>query len=77
VQPLLTSSPPANRARQRWEPRPETEKADRLEIEATNISRATVNFERARLSCDAELEVETDGPLTIRLAGCGRSESFG
>jgi pimeloyl-ACP methyl ester carboxylesterase len=60
-----------------WGPTPRTEKADRLEIEATNVARAVVDVKRARLSCDAELDVATDGPLRVRLAGCGRAESFG
>jgi hypothetical protein len=48
-----------------------------LEITATNLSRITVHPQRAKLGCDAELEVDTDGPLTVALAGCGRRESFG
>ncbi|HEX2087671.1 MAG TPA: prolyl oligopeptidase family serine peptidase [Solirubrobacteraceae bacterium] len=52
-------------------------RADRLRIEATNLAEMTVHPERARVSCDVALEVESDGPLTVRLAGCGRTERFG
>jgi hypothetical protein len=68
---------PYSERSQAWAARPQTQEADRLEIETTNIARAVVNVERARLSCDAELDVDTDGPVTIRLAGCGRGERFG
>ena len=50
---------------------------DRLRIVATNMSDVTVNVQRARVTCEAELEVESDGPLTVRLDGCERTERFG
>ena len=28
------------------------------------------------MDCDAELRVRTDGPLTVTLVGCDRTESF-
>jgi hypothetical protein len=68
--------PYIERAREWGEP-PAAPKADRLVVETTNIARATIDPKRARLSCDAELEVTTDGPLSIRLAGCERRERFG
>ena len=52
-------------------------RADRLRIVATNLSQMVVNVQRARVTCDAELEVDSDGPLTVRLEGCGRVEEFG
>ena len=50
--------------------------ANRLDIIATNIAAFTVNPSRARVDCNADLNVTTDGPLTVTLAGCGRSENF-
>ncbi len=50
---------------------------DVLEVTATNLSTITVHPKRAKLGCGAELDVDTDGPLTVALAGCGRHESFG
>jgi hypothetical protein len=52
-------------------------RADRLRIVATNLSEVTVNVQRARVSCGAELDVDSDGPLAVRLDGCGRVEEFG
>jgi hypothetical protein len=52
-------------------------RADRLRITATNVSEVVVNVSRARVTCAADLEVESDGPLAVRLDGCGRVERFG
>jgi hypothetical protein len=45
--------------------------ADKLDITATNIATMTVNPARARVDCNAVLNVTTDGPFTVTLAGCG------
>jgi hypothetical protein len=50
---------------------------NRLRIEAANVSSVVVDPRRARVTCGADLEVESDGPLEVRLAGCGRTETFG
>jgi hypothetical protein len=42
-----------------------------------NLRSLTVAVGRAKLSCDAELDVTTDGPLTVKLAGCHRKLRFG
>ena len=47
-----------------------TTPADRLEITATNIARVTIDPARAGVTCDAELVVDSDGPLDVVLAGC-------
>jgi hypothetical protein len=39
----------------------------------TNISNVTVNVERARLNCHAKVNVTSDGPATVGLAGCDRT----
>jgi hypothetical protein len=49
---------------------PTTPVADKLVINATNIASATINPARAKVDCSAQLNVTTDGPLTITLAGC-------
>jgi hypothetical protein len=36
-----------------------------------------VHPKRAKLGCHAKLQVKTDGPLRVRLAGCHRSTGFG
>ena len=52
-------------------------KRDELTLEVENLRSLTVAVRRARLSCDAKLDVTTDGPLTVKLAGCSRKLSFG
>jgi hypothetical protein len=60
-----------------WGPVPPALQRNRLDIKAQNLSSVTIDPKRARVSCGAVLNVETDGPLTVTLAGCGRTESFG
>jgi predicted esterase len=43
---------------------------DALTVTATNISAATVTPSRAKIDCNATLNVTTDGPFTLSLAGC-------
>jgi hypothetical protein len=49
---------------------------DRLDINAQNISFVAIDRKRARVSCNAVLNVTTDGPLTVRLSGCGQDRAF-
>jgi hypothetical protein len=56
-----------------WGPAPSIPKRDLLEITATNLSAATIDMERAGLSCEAEVEIDSDGPIRVRLAGCDRT----
>jgi hypothetical protein len=37
----------------------------------------TIDPRRARVGCDTQIAVTTDGPLTVALAGCGRARTFG
>jgi hypothetical protein len=62
--------PYVSRAR-RWSRTPRTRKANRLDVRATNVATATVDVRRARLRCDVDVRIRSDGPLRIRLAGCG------
>jgi len=43
---------------------------DELDIVATNVGAVTINVARAQVDCNATLEVTTDGPLVVTLAGC-------
>jgi hypothetical protein len=45
--------------------------SDALTITAKNISQLTVDPQRAKVTCNAELDVRTDGPLAVTLLGCG------
>ena len=52
--------------------------SDVLTITAKNIGALTIDPERAKVSCNARLDVTSDGPLSITLLGCGGGpRSFG
>lgn len=65
------------RQEKRWDPAPAAPTANRLDVAAENVAALTIDPARARVGCDAQLEVTTDGPLEVTLAGCGRTERFG
>jgi hypothetical protein len=48
-----------------------------LELDATNLASLTVDPTRAHLDCNARVEVKTDGPVRVMLAGCGRTITTG
>jgi hypothetical protein len=66
-----------------WGPAPSEPAHDALNISATNVSHVTIDAARAKVDCKAQLDVTTDGPLTVTLEDChggGRktiTESFG
>jgi hypothetical protein len=72
---ILGSLAYTRRAKQ-WGPELQLRSRDTLTLEARNLARARVHVERAGLSCSPRLDVDTDGPLTLKLAGCGRSLAF-
>lgn len=56
---------------QDWGPVPITPMRDALNIKARNISTVTIDPVRARVSCTVQLNVISDGPLTVIIEGCG------
>jgi hypothetical protein len=59
-----------------WGPAPSEPARDVLDIEATNVSHVTIDATRAKVDCKAQLNVTTDGPLTVTLADChGKTKS--
>jgi len=58
-----------------WGEPPEQPVANKVEITATGVASAVLHVERAQVDCDAEVVIETDGPLTVELAGCDRTVS--
>jgi dienelactone hydrolase len=50
--------------------------ANRLDIEAENVRSVTINPWRAKVDCDADISVTTDGRLAVKLAGCGAPRRF-
>ncbi len=60
-----------------WGAAPQTTARNVLHLNVHNLAQVTVSTARARLSCHSTLAVTTDGPLTVTLAGCGRTLHFG
>jgi hypothetical protein len=54
-----------------WGQAPRSRRRDRLVIRARNVASVTIDARRARVSCHARRSVDSDGPLTVRLIGCG------
>lgn len=63
--------------KQAWAETPAAATADRLTVTATNIAHVVVDPTRAGVSCDAQVDIASDGPLTVVLAGCDRTVSGG
>jgi hypothetical protein len=53
-----------------WNPPEAAPVRDRLVIHATNIAAVEIHAGRARVSCSAELDIDSDGPIEVMLAGC-------
>jgi hypothetical protein len=53
-----------------WGATPSAPLRDALDIVANNLSTVTINASRARVNCNATLNVTSDGPLTVVLSGC-------
>lgn len=61
---------PYTRRLQEWQaPAAETAQ-DRLVIKASNISSLTIDPQRARVSCRAAMQIDSDVPLRVTLKGC-------
>jgi len=56
-----------------WGVAPKTPVADQLDITATNISTATIDPKRAKVDCKAVVNITSDGPIDVMLAGCKRT----
>jgi hypothetical protein len=56
--------------RKAWGETPTAAVADRLDIEAVNVAAVTIDPRRAQVSCRTELNVNSDGPIHVTLAGC-------
>lgn len=61
---------PYRRRTRDWLPPESIPARDRVRLTARNVSRVTLDPKRARVSCAAELEIESDGPVEVILAGC-------
>ena len=59
-----------------WGEPPSKPRTDSLSVKARNVGTVTVHPDRARITCGAALTVDTDGPVRVVFAGCGRAERF-
>jgi hypothetical protein len=50
--------------------------ANVLDVRSAGVGEVTIDPRRAGVDCAADLNVATDGPLLITLAGCDRTETF-
>jgi hypothetical protein len=57
---------------QTWGPTPTAPVSDSIDINATNVATAQINVQRAQVDCNVNLNVTTDGPITVSLLGCKR-----
>jgi hypothetical protein len=53
-----------------WSQPPPGPASDGIDVTATNLATATIDVKRAGLTCDAKVNVKTDGPIAVTLAGC-------
>ncbi|MEH6999299.1 MAG: hypothetical protein V7542_12945 [Limnobacter sp.] len=60
----------------RWLELNDTVAENRLIIRAQNLKSATIDVKRAKLNCDAQVTVETDGPFLLKLAGCDLVKTY-
>ena len=56
-----------------WGDAPAAPRENVIDVKATNISRASIHVDRARVACDVTLNVTSDGPIDIALPGCNRT----
>jgi pimeloyl-ACP methyl ester carboxylesterase len=53
-----------------WGAAPSAPVKDALDITATNVSHVTIDAKRAKVDCHAQLNVKSDGPISVSLADC-------
>jgi hypothetical protein len=62
---------------QTWSPAVPAPAVDTLDVSATNVATATIDPSRAHVDCNAQVNVATDGPITVTIAGCHRTIQAG
>jgi hypothetical protein len=62
-----------NRIAQTWGAVPKAPKANQLDVTVKNIASVTIDPRRARVGCDAKVNITSDGPVDVTLAGCNRT----
>jgi hypothetical protein len=52
-------------------------RANVIDITATNLSKASIDVQRASVDCSVKLNITTDGPIDVALPGCNRTVHAG
>lgn len=60
---------PTERRSMTWDEAPTAPVADRLDITADNVASVTIDVDRARVSCNAEVRVASEAPVEVTLVG--------
>lgn len=68
---------PYTRQYKTWGDAPGAPCADTLDITATNVSRVVVDAVRARVDCNAKINLTADGPVTVDIVNAGSSACGG
>jgi hypothetical protein len=55
---------------QNWGPVPRAQRADAIDIKATNIASVTIDARRAHVDCHVKLHVQSDGTMRVRIVDC-------
>ncbi|HUP91085.1 MAG TPA: hypothetical protein VM074_02475 [Solimonas sp.] len=58
-----------------WGPAQAQPVADVLDLVASNIGAVTIDVDRARVNCDAVVNVQSDGPISVSLVGAKCSQA--
>ncbi len=53
-----------------WGPAPNVPLRDVIDLKAENVASVTIDPRRAKISCNATINVDSDGPITVKLLGC-------
>ena len=62
---------------QTWGPVPQGPRSDAIDLKATNLSTVTIDPQRAGVDCGVKVNVVSDGPIAVTIAGCRRTAEFG
>lgn len=73
----LFPAEPYTIVKQTWADAPKAARHDAIHLTLTNISEVTILTSRAHVDCNASVQVSTDGPVVVHLAGCDRDVHAG
>jgi hypothetical protein len=56
-----------------WGGVPAAPRKNEIDVTATNIASATIDVARAKVDCNATVNITSDGPIAVTLQGCNRT----